>query len=84
MSDVNQMLENIKQEEMFKLNEYVSKFLKPHQYSIKDSNSGFDIDLTFIPKGGFSPAKVINSIYSVNLRKVKTLWNKSYFLIQLN
>lgn len=73
MSDVNQMIENIKQEEMFKLEEYVSKFLKPHQYSIKDSNSGFDIDLTFIPKGGFSPARAINPIYPVNVRKVKSL-----------
>jgi hypothetical protein len=73
MTNANQMIENFKQEEMFKRDEYISKFLKPHQYSIKDSNAGFDVNLTFIPKAGFSPARAVSSIYSVNVRKVKSI-----------
>lgn len=70
---IDDMINDIKSVSKTNLENYMKKFLRPHQFMINESKNGFDVYFTYTPRGWFNPQSVVSSYLQVNLKKVKTL-----------
>ena len=73
MSKVMEFCRKLKDESRNHLDDYLGKFLRPHQYMIDETKNGFLVKMTSTPRGSFIPQNVVHSYFRVDLQKVKSL-----------